>query len=227
MSTRDHAASTDIVPAIEAIIDDTVSQIVADPVYGRIWDGTASRELYLRFLTQTYHYVKLTQVLLAHGARALRDDPDPTRRTFGERFAHHEREEVGHEQWVLDDIRAIGGDAAAAERAEPGAAVKGYQAMVAFLWSSRHPVALMGVSTLLEGISEKLGASTTRSFLERSQIPGIENGLTFFRTHGVADVGHMEEARLALRKVADERDRQAIVSVARMTALYYAHLIHP
>jgi pyrroloquinoline quinone (PQQ) biosynthesis protein C len=227
MPTLPAPESGDIVEVLDRIIVGTVATLRADPTFGRIFDGTASRELYLRFLTQTYHYVKLTRTLLAAGARALRDDADPTRRAFGERFAHHEQEEVGHEQWVLDDIRALGADVAAAERAEPCAAVKGYVAMSTFVWESRHPIAIMGISTLLEGISEKLGSSTARSFRERSAIPGIDEALTFLDTHGEADVGHMEEARAALRRITDERDREAVVSCARMTSLFYVHLLHP
>jgi pyrroloquinoline quinone (PQQ) biosynthesis protein C len=216
----------DIVPELDGIIADTVAQLRADPVFSRIFDGTASPELYLRFLTQTYHYVKLTQVLLAEGAKALKDHPDPERRAFGERFAHHEAEEIGHEQWVLNDIRALGADVAAAERATPCAAVKGYLAMCAFVWDSRHPIALMGVSTLLEGVSEKLGSSTSRAFKERSTIPNIREALTFLEAHGEADVGHMEEARAAIRRVTSAADQDAIVLTARMTAFYYTHLLH-
>lgn len=225
MSATPTSETLDIVPVLDRLIDDTVATLRADPVFGRIFDGTASRELYLRFLTQTYHYVKLTQKLLGEGARALKDHPDPKRRAFGERFAHHELEEVGHERWVLDDIRALSADVAAAERAEPGAAVKGYVAMAAFLWESRHPVALMGISTLLEGVSEKLGSGTARAFKEKSSIPNIQKALTFLEAHGEADVGHMEEARAALRRIEDEGDKQAVVVVARMTALYYTHLL--
>jgi pyrroloquinoline quinone (PQQ) biosynthesis protein C len=218
--------TSDIVLVLDRLIEDTVATLRADPVFGRIFDGTASRELYLRFLTETFHYVKQTQLQLQAGARALRDHPDPARRALAARFAHHEEEEIGHERWVLDDIRALGGDVEAAERAEPGAAVKAYLAMGAFVWQSRHPLGLMGIGTLLEGISEKLGTSAARNLEERSGIAGIGKALSFLRSHGEADVGHMEEARAALRSVADERDREVIVLCAKMTALYYTHLLY-
>ena len=37
----------------------------------------------------------------------------------------------------------------------------------------------------------------------------------------------LEEARAALRNVTRESDKEAIVLVARMTALYYTHLLYP
>jgi len=227
MSTPSPSDPADIVPVLDRLIDETVATLRADPVFGRIFDGTASRELYLRYLTQTYHYVKQTRLQLQAGARALRDHADPGRRALGQRFAHHEQEEIGHEQWVLDDIRALGGDADAAAREEPGAAVKAYLAMGAFVWQSRHPLGLMGVGTLLEGISEQLGSSTAKNLAERSGIPSIEAALSFLRSHGEADVGHMEEARAALRRVEDPREKEVIVLCARMTSLYYTHLLHP
>jgi pyrroloquinoline quinone (PQQ) biosynthesis protein C len=217
----------DIVSILDRLIDDTVATLLADPVFGRIFDGTASRELYLRYLTQTYHYVKQTQVQLRAGAHALSTDPDPVRRALGERFQRHAEEEASHDRWVLDDIRAVGGDPEAAQREEPCSAVRAYLAMTAFLWQSRHPLGILGVATLLEGLADRIGYSTARNLAERSGIPGIEQGLSFIRSHGAEDVGHMDAARAALRSVQHLGDRDAIVSCARMTALFYTHLLRP
>ena len=77
--------------------------------------GHLSRERYLAFLTQAYHHVRHTvPLLMAVGARV-----GDRRPWLQQQILHYLEEEAGHEQWVLNDIEAAGGDREAA-RASPG-----------------------------------------------------------------------------------------------------------
>jgi len=219
------SSTPDLVGALDTLIHDTVATVLADPVLGSVFDGTASRDTYLRFLTQTYHYVLETTPLLRAGARAFAASSDAFGKSMHERFAEHAREETGHEQWLLDDIEALGADVEAAKRAEPSPAVQAYVAMVRFTGRSRRPIGLMGVGFLLEGVSEKLGTQTADNLRARSKIPGIEKALSFVDSHGSTDVGHMEEGRKALRTIEDPNDRAAVLLCAQCTALYYTELL--
>lgn len=217
----------DLVQTLDALIADTVATVRDDPRLGAVFDGTASRELYLAFLTQTYHYVVETTPLLRAGARALAGRGDALGQEMHARFAEHAREETGHEQWLLDDIAALGADVEAAKRADPSPAVKAYTAMVRAFGASRRPLGLLGVAFLLEGVSEQLGGRTAEAMKRRSSIPNIERALSFVETHGTTDVGHMEEGRRTLRKLADPRDRAAVRLCAEATAFYYTELLGP
>ena len=64
----------------------------------------ASRSLYLDFLTEAYHHVKHTFPLLALAASRTSDE------RYQDALVEYMEEERGHEKWILDDIRAIGGN---------------------------------------------------------------------------------------------------------------------
>jgi pyrroloquinoline quinone (PQQ) biosynthesis protein C len=220
------AGGIDLVATMDAIVAEAVADLSADPVTGSIFDGTASRDLYLRFLIETYHYVLETTPLLKQGARALAGSRDALGKEMHERFEEHAQGEAGHERWVLDDIAAIGGDVEAAKRAEPSAAVQAYVAMVRFVGLSRRPLGLIGVAYFLEGISEQLGTRTAENMKKHSKIPNIAKALSFVESHGSTDVGHMEEGRATLRKIESARDKAAILLCAQSAAFQYAEMLH-
>ncbi len=225
MTTTLVSNSADLLSSLDALIAGTVAAVTEDPVLGKVFSGAASRDLYLEYLVQTYHYVLETTPLLRAGARALAGAKDPLHVALHERFAEHEREETGHEQWILDDIAGLGADVEAAKKADPSPSVKAYVAMVRAVGASRTPVGLFGVAYLLEGVSEKLGSSSAKNLRERSGIPNIEKALSFLDSHGSADVGHMEEARATLRKISDPRELTAILWCAQSTSFYYRELL--
>ena len=89
--------------------------LLAAPIIHSALAGTATRAQYIAFLTQAYHHVKHTvPLLMACGARL------PERLEWlREAIAEYIEEEIGHQEWILNDIRACGGDAelqAAVER---------------------------------------------------------------------------------------------------------------
>src|SRR5581483_8720691 len=98
----------DLVAALQAVMEETVRALIHHPLYGQIYSGTASRELYLHFLTQTYLYVIGTVPLLEDTERVLANSTDPVYQAFRARFEHHSEEEAGHDAWILNDIAAIG-----------------------------------------------------------------------------------------------------------------------
>ena len=78
--------------------------------------GGVTRGMYLDFLTQAYHHVKHTFPLLASATARTTDASYPNA------LLAYMNEERGHDEWILDDIRAIGGDTEAVRDGRPGAA---------------------------------------------------------------------------------------------------------
>ena len=69
--------------------------------------GNISLETYISFLTQAYHHVKHTiPLLMACGSR-LPERLEWLRVSVGEYI----EEEMGHQEWILNDINACGVDA--------------------------------------------------------------------------------------------------------------------
>ena len=68
--------------------------------------GKISLQTYVAFLTQAYHHVKhTTPLLMACGGR-LPGKYEWLRTAIGEYI----EEEMGHQEWVLNDIAECGGD---------------------------------------------------------------------------------------------------------------------
>src|SRR5512137_2537932 len=84
--------------------------LLTAPVIQRCLSGDVTRELYVAFLTQAYHHVRHTvPLLMAVGSRL----PDH-HAWLRDSVLHYLEEEAGHEQWILNDIAAAGGDREAA-----------------------------------------------------------------------------------------------------------------
>lgn len=96
---------------------------------------------------------------MATAASRLGDDFKHVRYDLYERI----EEEQGHEDWVLEDIQAVGGDVEAARTTPPSAPV---QAMIAFNYYSaerRHPCSVMGMLYMLEVVASVYGGRVSDS----------------------------------------------------------------
>jgi pyrroloquinoline quinone (PQQ) biosynthesis protein C len=217
----------DLVDVLDGLVGETAQALIADPLYGRLYDGTASRELYLSFLERTYQYVLYTPRQLDDAVRVLADSPDPVHQEFRAKFAHHSEEEAGHDLWLLDDIKALGGDVEAARRQKPTYAVQLYIVSLKTVLASPYPMGVLGFGYLLEGLAEKIGPGMADNLKRVSKIPSIAKAVSFVESHGVADVGHMAESRAAFRRITSDDDKAAIVLSARLTAAQYRSLLRP
>ncbi|WP_336980754.1 AMP-binding protein [Altererythrobacter fulvus] len=70
--------------------------------------GTITRQAYLDYLTQAYHHVKHTVPLMCAAHERLRHRPE-----LIAALDDYIEEEEGHEEWILSDIAAAGGNAEA------------------------------------------------------------------------------------------------------------------
>ena len=84
---------------------------------------------YLAFLTEAYHHVKHTVPLLHACQAAL-----PERNTWLRGpLDEYIEEELGHDEWILNDITACGGNAEAVRHGLPGHAT---EVMVAYAYDT-------------------------------------------------------------------------------------------
>ena len=113
--------------------------------------GEIDLDAYLAFLEQAYHHVKQTVPLLRAARDALGDDK-PWLREALERYV---ADELGHDEWILADIAASGGDAEAVRRGRPDLPC---ELMVSYAHDVIHgqsPLGLFGMVHVLEGTSER------------------------------------------------------------------------
>ena len=188
------------------------------PVIGRCLRGDVDRNLYIAFLTQAYHHVRHTVPLLALVRNRL-----PDRLEWLEpELDHYLEEEAGHEQWILNDIAACGGDRMAAERSSPAIAT---EVMVAYAYDTvmrTNPVGFFGMVFVLEGTSAALALQAADSIRRALGVSG--RALTYLTSHGELDQEHVGHLSGILERLTHADDRAAITRCAKGIYWLYAQM---
>jgi thiaminase len=192
--------------------------LLAAPVIRQALEGTVTLESYVAFLGQAYHHVKHTvPLLMACGARL------PERLEWlRAAIAEYIQEEIGHEQWILDDIRACGADAEAVRRGSPNLAT---ELMVAYVYDriARHnPVSFFGMVNVLEGTSIELASRAAGIIQDRLGLPPA--AFSYLNSHGSLDLEHIELFKGLMNRLDDAGDRDAVVHTARVVYRLYGDL---
>jgi pyrroloquinoline quinone (PQQ) biosynthesis protein C len=191
------------------------ARLQAIPVIARALRGEVTRELYLDFLTQAYHHVRHTvPLLMAVGSRL------PTRQLWLQKeIVHYLEEELGHDEWILSDIAAAGGNAAAVRDGAPSLET---DAMVAYAYDTatrRNPVAFFGMVYVLEGTSVALALNAADAIQHTLALPN--KAFTYLRSHGSLDQQHIGDLANIVDRLDPSVDLPAVVTCARaMFRLY-------
>lgn len=182
--------------------------------------GRLDRALYVAYLTNVYHYARHSATVIAlAGARTVGRHPELARYLI-----HHADEELGHDQWALDDLAALGVAASTVRASRPVpacAAMIGYEYYIA---GHANPVGLFGWLYTLEAMGDDLGSRIADAI--RPQLAGTDGrGLKFLAGHGVADHDHTADlTRMISTHVTDPADRADVEHVADVVGDLYVGL---
>jgi pyrroloquinoline quinone (PQQ) biosynthesis protein C len=167
------------------------------------------RAPYLAFLAQAYHHVRHTFPLLALAASRTTDE------RYQDALVEYMDEERGHEKWILDDIRALGGNADAVRDGQAGPAC---QIMVGYTYYAiEHvsPWAMLGSVHVLEGVSVLLAdraADAIRLALKRVG----DEGFSYLRSHGSLDQEHVAFFRQLVNGITDPHVQTLVIEQSRL-----------
>jgi len=184
--------------------------LVAAPIIQGTMRGEVSVESYRAFLTEAYHHVRHTVPLL----EACRARIPPRLAWLEPALDEYIEEEAGHDEWILADIAACGGDAEAARHAMPSAAT---ELMVAYAYDTiarGNPVGFFGMVHVLEGTSVALALLAADRIQEQLGLPG--KAFSYLRSHGTLDQEHTKHLARLLNALDDPRDRAAVTHAAKM-----------
>jgi pyrroloquinoline quinone (PQQ) biosynthesis protein C len=179
----------------------------------------ATRSLYLDFLAEAYHHVKHTFPLLALATSRTSDE------RYQDALVEYMEEERGHEKWILNDIRAVGGDA---DRVRDGQGGPACRIMVAYAYYAiEHisPYAFLGSVHVLEGISVLL-ADQVADAMKASLGLESDTGFTYLRTHGSLDTEHVAFFRTLVDGFSDRKTQRIIIDNARIFYRLYGSIFH-
>ena len=186
-----------------------------------VWLGPAGAELYPHYLA-ALHGVAVGAVPLMQRAldrcRELAASGDRVAERLAPFLEHHIPEETGHDEWLLDDIAALGGDPAAVRARVPSASAAAINGAQLWWIEHAHPVALLGHAEVLECSPPEL--DVLDEFERRTGIPRA--GLMFFRRHAVIDLRHRDEIHACLDALALDVEQESLVG---MSALHTAGMI--
>jgi len=180
--------------------------------------GKLGLESYVAFLTQAYHHVKhTTPLLMACGSR-LPERLEWLREAVGEYI----EEEMGHQEWILNDIAACGKDKEAVRHGRPGIAT---EVMVAYAYDTvqrRNPVGFFGMVLVLEGTSVALATKAAAALQSSLGLP--RQAFSYLNSHGSLDVSHVGFYEKLVNRLEEDDDRQAVVHCARVFYRLYGDI---
>jgi thiaminase len=171
--------------------------------------GELSLESYLAFLTQAYHHVKhTTPLLMACGARVPH-----TMEWLRDAMAHYIEEEVGHQEWILNDIKVCGGEAETVRNGQPDLPAELMCAYAYDIMQRRNPVGFLGMVLVLEGTSIQLATEAAKNTQRTLKLP--DEAFTYLTSHGSLDISHMEFYARLVNRLDKEEDRRFVIHCAK------------
>lgn len=185
-------------------------RLLQTPIIQGALAGQVSVESYLAFLREAYHHVRHTVPLL----KAMKAALPAHHRWLDDALDEYVEEEAGHDEWILNDIAACGGDAEAVRHGRPSPAT---ELMVAYAYDTvqrGNPLGFFGMVHVLEGTSVSLALLAADAIQRPLNLP--DGGFSYLRSHGTLDQEHTAHFALLMDQIADPQDQQDIVHAARM-----------
>ena len=164
-----------------------------------------SIERYRKLLLELYHVVWHFNPVSAAAASRIPDSHRHVRYYLYE----HMHEESGHEEWVMNDLEAVGVSAATTRAHKPSAdtlALTGYNYWAA---DRRHPCSVLGMMYTLEVIASVYGGTFAEAIRDSLLLEG-DRGISFIGSHATLDQEHMATLRQVLNTITDDAARDAV-----------------
>lgn len=180
--------------------------------------GQVSLAAYIAFLTEAYHHVKHTTPLLMSCGGRLPGKYEWLRNAAAEYI----EEELGHQEWILNDIKACGADAEAVRNGTPRIAT---ELMVAYAYDTIarvNPIGFFGMMLVLEGTSVALATHAGKAL---QQSLGLGNqAFSYLTSHGSLDIGHVDFYESLVNRITDPDDQACLIHSAKMFYKLYGDI---
>lgn len=190
------------------------------PIIEACRKGEISRDIYLRFLAQAFYHVRHTVPLLMATGGKLGQEYEWVRGAIAEYID----EEYGHQEWILSDIRACGGDAEAVRHGQPELPI---ELMVAFLYDQvqrGNPMGFFGMVQVLEGTSVAIALTVADQLKAGLGLP--PQAMSYLSSHGALDQEHLKFFESLMNRVEAPADQAAIIHSARVVYRLYADMLY-
>ncbi len=194
------------------------AQFLATPIINRALRGQIDRATYVAFLTQAYYHVKHTVPLMMAVGSRLSDEYNWLRSAAAEYI----EEEIGHEEWILNDIRACGADAEAVRQGRPDLST---ELMVSYAWDTiqrGNPVGFFGMVLVLEGTSTAIATQAAQVIQQSLDLP--TQAFSYLLSHGSLDQQHIVFFENLMNRIDKPADQAAIIHAANVFFTLYGNI---
>ncbi|MDP2713627.1 TenA family transcriptional regulator [Rheinheimera sp.] len=183
--------------------------LLSAPIITRCFNGDFTLDHYVAFLQQAYHHVKHTVPLLMSVGALLPERQEWLR----DAVAEYIEEELGHQEWILNDISACGYDKEQTRRSTPAFAT---EMMVAYAYDAVRrisPLAFFGMVLVLEGTSINLAEQAAANIAGKLGLP--RKAFTYLNSHGALDQEHIKFYQGLMNRITDAGEQAIIVHAAK------------
>lgn len=188
------------------------------PIFDKAMQGDITLADYIAFLTQAYHHVKHTIPLLMAVGSQLPEQYEWLR----EAVAEYIEEELGHQEWILNDIAACGADKELVRNSRPHNTT---ELMVAYAYDTVfrvNPLGFFGMVHVLEGTSIATADNAASAIQKALSLP--DKAFSYLRSHGALDQEHVKFFQGLMDRIDDPSAKQQIVHSARMFYRLYGDI---
>ncbi|MFC3031504.1 TenA family transcriptional regulator [Pseudoalteromonas fenneropenaei] len=195
---------TSFYDTLQAETETARAYLLNAPIIRDVFAGNISVGQYISFLQQAYHHVKHTVPLLMSCGGRLPESKEWLREAIG----HYVEEEMGHQEWILNDIAACGYDKEVVRQSKPSFAT---EMMVSYAYDSINrvnPLCFFGMVNVLEGTSIALADNAARTIRDKLDLP--RNAFTYLTSHGALDIEHIDFFKGLMDKI-DCKEEQALI----------------
>jgi pyrroloquinoline quinone (PQQ) biosynthesis protein C len=174
---------------------------------------------YRTLLCELYHVVWHFNPICAAAASRIPDEFASVRYFL----YRHMHEEMGHEQWVLNDLEAIGVSKRQLLDYQPSLQALALCGFNYWAADRRHPCSVLGMMYVLEVIAAVYGGPFSAAVKE-SLLLQNDRGTSFLNSHATLDAAHMAELREILNQVTLRGVQDAIVESIGVNFHQITHL---
>ena len=200
-----------------SFFDDLQNETIADrdflisaPIISRCFQGEFVLDEYVAFLQQAFHHVKHTVPLLMATGSRLPESKEWLRNAVAEYI----EEELGHQEWILNDIEACGYDKEQFRSSRPNFST---ELMVSYAYdcvARKNPLCFFGMVHVLEGTSVAMADGAADMISQVLNLP--EEAFSYLRSHGSLDQEHVKFFAGLMDRIDDPAEQQVIIHSAKV-----------
>jgi len=205
----------------QRLLNETITErdyLLSSPIISRCFAGDIETADYVAFLSQAYHHVKHTVPLLMSVGSRLPESKEWLR----EGVAEYIEEELGHQEWILNDIVSCGYDKEDVRASQPSMAT---ELMVAYAYdmvNRVNPLGFFGMVHVLEGTSIAMADSAASNIKDALGLP--KKAFSYLVSHGSLDIEHVKFFETLMDKIDCPKEQELIIQSAKRFYVLYGNI---